>query len=67
MNEFLEQLAALLEKHGVEISTYADFGYESGLQFFRQEVENPWTDALDFDETLSHEGIREYLKQEKTK
>ena len=68
MNEFLEQLAKLLEKHGVEMTPQSDAdGCEQSIQFFREAVENPWMDSVDLDDCVTHESIREYLEQEKTK
>jgi len=68
MDEFLEQLASLLEKHGVEMFPQSDAdGCEQSIQFFRPNVENPIMDSVDIDDWVSHESIREYLKQEKTK
>lgn len=64
MKEFLEQLANLLEKHGVEIFPQSDAdGCDQSIQFFRPNVANPIMDSLDFDDWVSHESIREYLNK----
>lgn len=64
MNEFLEQLAKLLEKHGVDMTPQSDpDGCDQSIQFFRPSVEDPWMDSVDLDDFVSHESIREYLNK----
>lgn len=65
MKEFLEALAALLERYGVELHPESDQdGCDLAIQFWRPNVENPWMDSVDIDNYVTAESIKKYLKKE---